>query len=139
MAGPSPSDAHRERWRHELAADNAWGSDTPRRLVDLGAAVAVAAAVLDALLTYALLHGSPRLERNPLIESTMRAIGIGPALTLGALLRVAIVAALTFIASRAVRPVVRYLAAATIAGIAAWWCVVVFANAVVVARPWTAG
>jgi hypothetical protein len=38
-----------------------------------------------------------------------------------------------------VRPAVRYLAAVTIAGIAVWWCLIVFANVVVVARPWTAG
>jgi hypothetical protein len=69
----------------------------------------------------------------------MRAIGIAPTLTLGALLRFGIVAALAYIATQAVRPVVRYAAAATIAGVALWWCLVVFANAAVVARPWLAG
>jgi hypothetical protein len=135
MARPRLSDAHRQQWRRELAPDNAWGSATPRRLVDLGAAVAIAAVVLDALLTYALLDGSIHLERNPLVETAMRAIGIAPTLTIGALLRFAIVGSLAYIATRAVRPLVRYAAAATIAGIAVWWCVVVFANAAVVARP----
>ena len=133
------SESHREQWRRELASDNVWESATPRRLVDLGAAVAIAAAVLDAVLTYVLLDGSIHLERNPIIETAMRAIGIAPTLTIGALFRFAIVAALTYIATRAVRPAVRYGAALTIAGVAVWWCLVVFANAVVVARPWAAG
>jgi hypothetical protein len=133
------SAAHREQWRRELASDNVWHSETARRLVDLGAAVAAAAALLDAVLTYVLLDGSIHLERNPIVETAMRAIGIAPTLTVGALLRFGIVVALTYIATRAVRPVVRYLATATITGIALWWCAVVFANAVVVARPWMAG
>ena len=133
------SESHREQWRRELAPDNAWENPAARRLVDLGAAVAIAAVVLDAVLTYVLLDGSIHLERNPIIESAMRAIGIAPTLTLGAILRFAIVAALGYIAMRAVRPAVRYGAAFTIAGIALWWCMVVFLNAVVVARPWTAG
>ena len=133
------SDSHREQWRRELAGESAWESETPRRLVDLGATVAIAAVVLDVALTYFLLDGSIHLERNPIIESTMRTIGIAPTLTLGALLRFAIVAALAYIATRAVRPAVRFGAAVTIAGVAVWWCLVVFANAVVVARPWTAG
>ena len=69
----------------------------------------------------------------------MRAIGIAPTLTLGALLRFGIVAALGVHRHPAVRPAVRYGAAITIGGIAAWWCLVVFLNAAVVARPWTAG
>ena len=133
------TEAHREQWRRELAPDNAWENPAARRLVDLGAAVAIAAVVLDAFLTYVLLDGSIRLEKNPIIESAMKAIGIAPTLTLGALLRFGIVAALAYIATRAVRPAVRYGAAFTIAGIAVWWCLVVFLNAVVVARPWTAG
>jgi hypothetical protein len=133
------SESHRERWRRELADENTWEHQTPRRLVELGAAVAIAAALLDAVLTYALLGGSIHLERNPIIETAMRAIGIAPTLTIGALLRFAIVGALAYIATRAVRPVVRYGAALTIAGVAVWWCLVVFANAAVVARPWTAG
>ncbi len=133
------SESHREQWRRELAADNAWQNPTARRLVDLGAAVAIAAVVLDALLTYVLLDGSVHLEKNPIVESAMRAIGIAPTLTLGALLRFGIVAALAYIATRAVRPAVRYGAAITIGVIAVWWCLVVFLNAVVVARPWTAG
>ncbi len=46
----------------------------------------------------------------------MQAIGIAPTLTLGALLRFGIVAALAYIATRAVRPAVRYGAAITIGG-----------------------
>ena len=132
------SESHREQWRRELAPDNAWKNPRARRLVDLGAAVAIAAVVLDAALTYFLLDGSIHLEKNPIIGSLMRAIGIAPTLTLGALLRFAIIGALGYIAMRAVRPAVRYGAAATIAGVAVWWCFVVFLNAVVVARPWTA-
>ena len=139
MTRPHLSAAHREQWRRELAPDNAWQSPAARRLVELGAAVAIAAVVLDALLTYVLLDGSVHLEKNPIVESAMRAIGIAPTLTLGALLRFGIVFALAYIATRAVRPAVRYSAAITIGGIALWWCLVVFLNAVVVARPWTAG
>jgi hypothetical protein len=90
-------------------------------------------------MTYFVVDGSIQLERNPLVRALMRAIGIVPTLTLGALLRFGIVAAVAYIATRAVRPVVRYAAAATIAGIALWWCLVVFANAAVVARPWMTG
>jgi hypothetical protein len=139
MPPPLLSETHREQWRRELAGESTWGSDTPRRLVELGATVAVAAVVLDALLTYFVVDGSIHLERNPLVRSLMRGVGIVPTLTLGALLRFGIVAALAYIATRAVRPVVRYAAAATIAGIALWWCLVVFANAAAVARPWVAG
>jgi len=139
MTRPHLSAAQREQWRRELASENTWERAAPRRLVDLGAAVAIAAAFLDAILTYFLLDGSVHLERNPIIETAMRAIGIAPTLTVGALLRVGIVAALLYIATRAVRPAVRWGAAATIAVIAVWWCLVVFLNAVVVARPWTAG
>src|SRR5262249_55405358 len=131
--------AHREQWRRELARENTWRHRTPLRLVELGAAVAIAAALLDAILTYFLLDGSIHLEKNPIIVAAVRAIGIGPTLTVGALLRFGIVAALLYIATRAVRPAVRYGAAFTIAGIAVWWCLVVFLNAVVVARPWSAG
>jgi hypothetical protein len=130
----SVSDDHRARWRQEIASENAWGSDAPRRWVDVGAMIAIAAAVLDAVLTYALLHGSIHLERNPLAEAAMRAIGIAPTLTVGAILRFAIVGVLAFLATRAVRPVVRWSAAATIGVIALWWCVVVFANAATVAH-----
>ena len=139
MTRPRLTEAHCEQWRRELAPGNAWGSETPRRLVDLGAAIAAAAALLDAVLTYVLLDGSPHLERNPIVESAMHAIGIAPTLAVGAVLRFAIVFALAAIATHAVRPVVRYAAAATIGGIAVWWCLVVFANAAVVAHPGTAG
>ncbi len=98
---------YRAQWRREIAGESAWKREGARRWVDLVGAVAIAAAVLDALLTYLVLDGSVHLERNPIVASAMRAIGIGPTLTLGALLRVAIVAALVFIATRAVRPVVR--------------------------------
>jgi hypothetical protein len=128
------SDAHRAQWRRELAAESAWPSDVARRWVDLVAAIAVAAALLDALLTYLVLDGSVHLERNPIVGAAMRAIGIAPTLTLGALLRFGIVSALAYIASRAVRPAVRWSAAGAIAVIAVWWCVVVFANAVTAAH-----
>jgi hypothetical protein len=128
------SEVHRAQWRRELAAENAWTSDIARRWVDLVAAIAVAAAVLDALLTYLVLDGSVHLERNPLVGAAMRAIGIAPALTIGASLRFAIVSALAYIASRAVRSAVRWSAAGAIVVIAIWWCVVVFANAVTAAH-----
>jgi hypothetical protein len=128
------SEAHRAQWRREIAPRSAWTNDTARRWVDLVAAIAVAAALLDALLTYLVLDGSVHLERNPLIGAAMGAIGIGPTLTLGALLRFGIVAALAFFASRAVRRSVRWFAAGAIVVIAVWWCVVVFANAVTAAH-----
>jgi hypothetical protein len=128
------SDDHRAQWRREIAAESVWSDARTGRWVDLVAAIAVAAALLDALVTYLVLDGSVHLERNPLVGSAMRAIGIGPTLTLGALLRFGIVAALAFIASRAVRPAVRGFAASAIVAIALWWCVVVFANSVAAAH-----
>ena len=128
------TDAHRARWRREIAGENTWGNETTHQWVDLVAAIAVAAALLDALLTYLVLDGSVHLERNPIVGAVMRSIGIGPTLTVGALLRFAIVAALSFIATRAVRPVVRWFAAGAIVVIALWWCIVVFANAAAVAH-----
>jgi hypothetical protein len=96
--------------------------------------VAAAAAFIDALLTYLVLDGSVRLERNPIVAVAMRTIGIGPALTVGVLLRFGIVTVLVFLATRAVRPAVRWFAAGAIVAVALWWCVVVFANAAVVAH-----
>jgi hypothetical protein len=130
---PQLSVAHREQWRREIAPRSTWRNETIHRWVDLVATIAVAAALLDALLTYLVLDGSVHLERNPLVVEAMRLIGIGPALTVGALLRLGIVVALAFIASRAVRPGVRWFAASAIVLIAVWWCVVVFANSVTVA------
>ena len=129
------SDAHRSRLREELAADNAWRSERARRLVDLGALIAMAAAVVDVVATYVALAHMAHDERNPLIDAAMRSIGLAPTLAFDALVRLGIVAVLAYIAVRAVRPVVRYLAAATIGAAAVWWCVVVFANAVALARP----
>ncbi len=125
---------HRAQWRREIAAERVWSDARTGRWVDLVAAIAVAAALLDALVTYLVLDGSVHLERNPIVGSAMRAIGIGPTLTLGALLRFAIVAALAFLASRAVRPVVRWFAAGSIVVIALWWCAVVFSNSVAAAH-----
>jgi hypothetical protein len=102
--------------------------------LDHVAVVAAAAVVVDALLTYLVLDGSVRLERNPIVAAVMRTIGIGPTLTVGALLRFGIVAALVFIATRAVRAAVRWIAAGAVVAVAVWWCVVVFANVVVIAR-----
>jgi hypothetical protein len=127
------SDAHRAQWRREIARESAWSNERTRRWVDLVTALAVAATLLDALVTYLVLDGSVHLERNPLVVKAMRVIGIGPTLTVGVLLRLGIVVALAFIASRAVRRGVRWFAASAIALIAAWWCVVVFANFVTVA------
>jgi hypothetical protein len=128
------SDTHRAQWRREIAAQSTWRDDRARRWLDHVGAVAAAAVVIDAVLTYLVLDGSVRLERNPLVAAAMRAIGIGPALTVGALLRFGIVAGLLFLATRAVRPGVRWFAAGAIVAVAVWWCVVVFANAAVVAR-----
>ncbi len=127
-------DAYRTQWRQEIAPESAWGSDTPRRWVDLGATVAVAAAVLDALVTYALVRGSVGHERNPVVVEIMHSIGIAPTLTVGVLVRVGLIGALAFLAVRAVRPSVRVLAFGTLAATTVWWCAVVFANAAVVAH-----
>ena len=132
MARLHLSPEHRAQWRQELAPERAWSNERTARWVDLVAAIAVAAAVLDALVTYLVLDGSVHLERNPLVVRAMRVIGIAPTLTVGALLRLGIVVALAFIASRAVRPGVRWFAATAIVLIAIWWCVVVFANCVAV-------
>jgi hypothetical protein len=126
---------HRDRWRRELTTGSAWRSELPGRILDLGAAVAAAAAILDALLTYFLLGGAVHLERNPLVASVMRGIGIDAALTLGSFLRLAIVLALTYIAIHAVRPFVRYAAATTLGAVALWWTFVVFLNAAAIVRP----
>jgi hypothetical protein len=129
------SDEHRSRLREELAGDSTWSSERARRFVDLGALVAMAAAVLDATETYVVLAHSSHGERNPLVDAVMHSIGIAPTLAADAFVRLGIVVVLAYIATRAVRPVVRFLAAATIGAAAVWWSVVVFANAVVLARP----
>jgi hypothetical protein len=45
-----------------------------------------------------------------------------------------VIAALVYLARRAIRPVVRYAALATLVGAAVWWCVVDFSNAVTLAQ-----
>ena len=114
------TDAHRAQWRRELARRAARGSNDRQRdgWLDLVAAVAIAAVVLDALLTYVRARRVGRTSSsNPLIESAMEAIGIAPTLTLGALLRFGIVAALAYIATTgASARRSRYGAACTIVG-----------------------
>jgi hypothetical protein len=128
------SDAHRDQWRREIAAGSAWANDAPRRYVDLGAAIAVGAALLDAVFTYAALHGSVFDERNPIVAAVMRTVGVVPTLMGATALRIAIVVLLAFLATRAVRRGVRIAAAVTVIAVTLWWCAVVFANVAVVAR-----
>jgi hypothetical protein len=124
----------RDRWRLELATANTWQGAVSRRVLDLGAAVAVAAALVDAAVTYVVLEHTWHREANPIVAAVVRSIGLAPTLTLDAAIRFGIVMVLSFITTRAVRPAVRYAAAVTLISVAVWWTVVVFANAAVVAR-----
>jgi hypothetical protein len=126
--------SQREQWRRELAADNVWTAEGPRRLIDLSAAVGIAAVILDAAMTYLALSGSGYVERNPLAASAMESIGLAPTLLVAAFVRVALIGALAYIATRAVRPVVRYAALGTMVCAVIWWCAVDFSNAVALAR-----
>jgi Domain of unknown function (DUF5658) len=126
--------SHREQWRRELAADNVWDGEWPHRLVDLGAAVGVAAVILDVIVTYLALSGSGYAEQNPFAASLMEAIGLAPTLLVSGFLRVAVIGALAYLATRAIRPVVRYAALATLLAAATWWCVVDFSNAMALAQ-----
>ena len=68
------------------------------------------------------------------LTPALREIGVTPTLALGALLRLGIVAGLTFLALWATRPFVRVAAALVLGSVALWWAAVVFANAVVLGR-----
>jgi hypothetical protein len=126
--------AHREQWRREMARDNVLPGAWPGRLVDLSAAVGVAAVVIDVAMTYLALSRPGYVERNPLAASAMEAFGLAPTLLVAAFLRVAVIGALAYIATRAIRPVVRYAALTMIVGVAIWWVAVDFSNAVSLAR-----
>jgi hypothetical protein len=126
--------SQRTRWRRELAVDNVWDGGWPRRVVDLSAAVGVAAIILDLAVTYLALSRSGYVERNPFAASLIEVIGLGPTLVVSGFLRLVVIAALAYIATRAIRPAVRYAALATIVGTAIWWCVVDFSNVVALAR-----
>jgi hypothetical protein len=134
MARPVVLESQREEWRREFAAENVWVSQWPRRLVDLSSAVAVAAVVLDVAMTYFALSDPGYSERNPFVASAMASIGLTPTLLVAALVRVALIGTLAYLATRAVRPVVRYAALTTMVGAAVWWCAVDFSNAVALAR-----
>ena len=61
-------------------------------------------------------------------------LGLVPVLAVNLALRVAILVCLTYLAIRARRRAVRWVAAGTIGVVSVWWCVVVFANAVALGR-----
>jgi hypothetical protein len=126
--------SQRQQGRRELAADNVWEHEWPRRLIDLSSVVGVAAIILDVTVTYLALSRSGYTEQNPLAVSLMEAIGLAPTLLVSAFLRVAVIGVLAYLATRAIRPVVRYAALATLVGAAVWWCVIDFSNAVALAH-----
>jgi hypothetical protein len=139
MPRPVVHTSYREQWRRELAAHNVWTGEWPRRLVDLSGAVGVAAIILDVAVTYLALSGSGYAERNPFAASAMESIGLAPTLLVSAFVRVALIGALSYIGTRAIRPVVRYAALATMVCAVIWWCAVDFSNAVALARGSMAG
>jgi len=131
-----PVEPLREAWRRELTSRGraSVGATRAPRVLDLVAAVAIGAAVVDAVVTWLGIDWAGRLEANPLMASLMRSMGLGPVLVGGMLLRVGIVLALAFIATHAVRSWVRAFAAFTLGAAALWWAVIVFSNAVSVGR-----
>jgi hypothetical protein len=124
----------RAGWQTEIAPRPLDVGTPARRVVELTAALAGAAAFFDILITWALLHHAVAWEENPVVASVMREIGVTPTLALGGALRGLIVAALTFVALRATRRFVRVVAAVVLGGAALWWTAVVFANAVFLGR-----
>ena len=127
------------QWRAEISHTRTWTHLPTGRAVELAAAVACAAALLDGAMSWLSLRGSLVFERNPLGEAMIRGLGLGPTMAFGTSLRIAVALALAFLATRAVRRVVRVSAATTLVVTSAWWSLVVFSNAVVIGRLGTAG
>ena len=134
MTRPQLTESGRFRWDRQFARTDAWTGTTSRRCVDLLVMLGIAAAVVDGATTYVALAVSNHVERNPLMRAAFEHVGLVPVLVVGLALRVAILVCLAYIAVRARRPAIRWVAAGTIGVVAVWWCVVVFANAVILGR-----
>jgi hypothetical protein len=124
----------RAAWRAEIARTRTWLHAPTRRAVELAAAVACGAALLDGAVSWLALRGSLVFERNPVADAMIRSLGLGPAMAFGTSLRIGTALALAFLATRAVRRVVRLSAATALLASSAWWSLVVFSNAVVIGR-----
>jgi len=134
MTRPQLTESGRFRWDRQFARTDTWTGTLSRRCVDLLVMLGVAAAVIDVATTYVALSLSNAVEGNPVMRAAFDHLGLVPVLVVGLALRVTILACLAYIAARARRPTVRWVAAGTIGLVAVWWCVVVFANAVALGR-----
>jgi hypothetical protein len=124
----------RAAWRAEISHTRTWLHVPTRRVVELAAAVACGAALLDGAASWLALRGSLVFERNPVADAMIRGLGLGPTMAFGTSLRIGTALALAFLATRAVRRVVRMSAATALLASSAWWSLVVFSNAVVIGR-----
>ena len=134
MTRPQLTESGRFRWDRQFAPTDVWTGTASRRGVDLLVMLGIAAAVVDVATTYpalALLH---HVERNPVMRAAFDNLGLVPALVVSLALRVGILVCLAYIAFRARRPAIRWVAAGTIGVVSIWWCLVVFANAVALGR-----
>ena len=120
--------------RGNFVSGSAWSSDDAVRRIDLVLTFALAASLLDVATTWFALDSARHSEQNPVMRALMDQLGLVPVLAINLALRVGIVLTLAFIARRAARPVVRYTATATLVAVTVWWCVIVFANSVVIGR-----
>ncbi len=134
MTRPQLTESGRPRWDRQFARTDTWTGTTTRRCVDLLMMLGIAAAVIDVATTYLALSALNHVERNPVMRAAFDHLGLVPVLVVNLALRVAILVCLAYIAVRALRPAVRWVAAGTIGLVAVWWCAVVFANAVALGR-----
>ena len=134
MTRPQLTESGRFGWDRQFARADAWTGTTSRRCVDLLVMLGIAAAVVDVATTYVALAVSNHVERNPVMRAAFENVGLVPVLVVNLALRVAILVCLAYIAVRARRPAIRWVAAGTIGVVVVWWCVVVFANAVALGR-----
>jgi hypothetical protein len=134
MTRPQLTESGRYRWDAQFARTDTWTGTISRRCVDLLVMLGLAAAVVDVATTYLALGALHHVERNPVMRTAIDNLGLVPVLAVNLALRVAILVCLAYLAVRARRRAVRWVAAGTIAVVSVWWCVVVFANAVALGR-----
>jgi Domain of unknown function (DUF5658) len=134
MTRPQLTESGRVRWDAQFARTDTWTGTISRRCVDLLVMLGLAAAVVDVATTYLALGTLHHVERNPVMRAAIDNLGLVPVLAVNLALRVAILVCLAYLAVRARRRAVRWVAAGTIGMVSVWWCVVVFANAVALGR-----
>ena len=129
-----PVSEARTRRSVQFSASYAGSSSTTSRLLDLVLMFAIGASLLDVATTWFALASARHSEQNPVMSALMDHVGLVPVLVIDLAIRLGIAFALAFIAQRAMRPVVRHAASATLVLVTAWWCAIVFLNSVVIGR-----